>query len=172
MTRYMKLACLSLPCALVLLTTWASGCGTTATIETRSYTYEGEIIGRDPRSVIIVDERGKRVAVDRDDIKDIDHPGNVAATIGVILVAYGLVNIAVGASKCSSKEAAWCFGVYSPAAIGLGMSIYGFATYGESVWALDKQADPRPHLSRLRLTPVPLVGQGSVGPGLSLSGAF
>jgi len=124
---------------LAFLAASVGSCGTTATVETAiGKSFEGEIVGGDQREVIIEFASGRRRAIDRQDITDVDHPGNVAATIGTILTAYGGLNIMLGASRCNSKEPAFCAGLFAPAVVGLALAVYGFAVYGGSVWAMSQ----------------------------------
>jgi len=81
-------------------------CSTTATITRRSDPpLEAKIVRGTPVSVIVVDGDSDR-AIARDEIVDIDHPGNVSAVAGGLLSAYGLFNIAVGAPLCDEKGGA------------------------------------------------------------------
>jgi hypothetical protein len=65
-----------------------AGCSTTATI-TRSYgpSYEAEITGSDARFLRVRDGNGYEFAIPREEVADIDHPGNVLFTIGAVTVA-------------------------------------------------------------------------------------
>jgi hypothetical protein len=113
--------------ALSLSVALASGaCGTTATIirfdETRIV---GHITGSSHGAVSIVDEGGRERHVARGQIRSISHPGGGAMGGGAALLGYGILNIAVGASKCDEKGGAFCAGVFTPAAAGLAMIIWG-----------------------------------------------
>jgi hypothetical protein len=117
----------------------AMGCSTSATISLRSAPQvEGKIVSADTESVYVKTEQGTQ-PVDRSQITDIDHPGNVAGTIGAVVTAYGVVNAVIGAPNCEKGGAAYCIGVFTPAAIGLPLMIWGFTT-----WSLSKDAaDPK-----------------------------
>jgi hypothetical protein len=111
------------------------GCATTATVSHDGVNSEVKIEGSTPSSLNVSSEESGRSTINKDGITDIDHPGNVHATIGAALVAYGILNIAVGYSKCDEKGAAFCTGVFTPAAVGLGMF-----TWGMAVWYRSSQA--------------------------------
>ncbi|HMY20588.1 MAG TPA: hypothetical protein PKA58_29890, partial [Polyangium sp.] len=67
-----------------------TGCGHTATItRANAPDLEGEIQASDSQSIYVKTEGGTTMSVSRDMITDIDHPGNVAATIGGIVTGYG-----------------------------------------------------------------------------------
>ncbi len=103
-----------------------TGCGHTATItRANAPDLEGEIQASDSQSIYVKTEGGTTMSVSRDMITDIDHPGNVAATIGGIVTGYGIVNIAVGAGDCDRYGGAYCTGVFLPAAIGAPIMAYG-----------------------------------------------
>lgn len=147
------------------------GCSTTAVVTERSGgTIEGEILGSDRRNVY-VQGSADRVAISRDDIVDIDYPGNVAATIGAILTVYGAVNIAVGAPQCSAKGGAFCTGVFTPAAIGIPLTIWGIAVYSGARAAVNKGVGAE-HATRIFLGPTYQVAGETKAPGLVFGGTF
>jgi len=95
------------------------GCATTATItRINGRSTDAEIAGADRENIYVKTDAGNQ-PIERREITDIDHPGDTATVIGVVLAAYGVVNIAVGAKNCDSKGSAYCAGVFAPAAIGL-----------------------------------------------------
>lgn len=115
------------------LAAFITGCGTTATISrVGSRPIEAKIAGSDARAVYIETD-GVQSPVARDEISDIDHPGNVAATIGTIVTGYGIANIAVGAENCEREGAAYCTGVFLPAAIGAPIMLWGIVTWAGSM---------------------------------------
>jgi hypothetical protein len=102
---------------LALSVSLSLGCGTSATIQLRNgRVLESSIVEGDERS-LTVENNGETTTIERSAIRDIDHPGNVALTIGAILAAYGVANIAVGAPKCDTEGTAFCIGVFTPAVI-------------------------------------------------------
>jgi hypothetical protein len=119
----------------VLLIGALGGCGTTATIRRSSGpAIEAEIVGGDRDNVYYRDDNEygsfrHRTAIGRDEITDIDHPGNVAALLGGILAVYGLINISAGAGQCSAREVPFCVGVFLPAAIGVPWFGWGMSTW-------------------------------------------
>lgn len=117
------------------------GCGTTATISRiNAPAMEGRIVSSDQRS-IYVQTAGDTFPIARDEISDIDHPGNVAATIGAVVTGYGIANIALGAEDCDRGGAAYCTGVFLPAAIGAPIMAYGLVTWLKSVSASGPRKD-------------------------------
>ncbi|MDI1442458.1 hypothetical protein [Polyangium sp. 6x1] len=113
----------------------AMGCGTTATI---SRINEPEIEGKIVSSaddMLLVETRAGNETIAARNVTDIDHPGNVAATIGTLLTGYGVANIVVGAPQCDRGGAAYCLGVFLPATIGVPLMAWGFATWGRSKYA-------------------------------------
>ena len=130
---------------LVLLT----GCSTTTILKYRNgYDWEGQVVGGDDEHVYI-QGRHRVEAISREDIEDIDYPGNVAATIGVLLMLYGFANIAVGLGHCGQKDSSYCAGVFAPAAVGVGLWAYGGLVHMNAVATTKK---PLPSaISRLSL---------------------
>lgn len=125
---------LSLPMLLAVVT----GCSTSATITPRfGSPFDAKIVSGD-REFVYVEGPGGPQTIPRSDIADIDHPGNVAAVIGGVVGAYGVANIAVGAPECEKQGPAFCVGVFTPAAVGLSVMIWGIATYVGSVSSLSE----------------------------------
>jgi hypothetical protein len=113
-----------------------SGCSTTATISrANGRELEGKIVGSNSSSILVETEGDSTLRVSRDEITDIDHPGNAAAVVGGFLGAYGALNIAVGAGGCDTGGAAYCTGVFLPAALGASMLIWGLTTWSNSTGA-------------------------------------
>jgi hypothetical protein len=121
-------------------------CSTTATIYRNSgMMMEGSIIGGSRDAILVEPNHGPRQEVPRDDIAEIDHPGNVHALVGGIVLAYGIGNIAVGMDECQNRtdqQAAFCVGVFTPAALGAGMLIWGLATWVGSKGSADDVSLP------------------------------
>jgi len=118
------------------------GCGTTATISRiNEPEIEGTIVSSDD-GILSVETRAGNAAIPQRSVTDIDHPGNVAATIGTLLTGYGVANIAIGASNCERGGAAYCLGVFLPATIGLPLMAWGFTTWGKSVYAASERSKP------------------------------
>jgi hypothetical protein len=133
--------------AAVLCASFAAGCSTTATITRKGGQVDEAIIARSTSSSVMVETGAGERPIPRDEITDIDHPGNVHAVIGSLLLAYGILNISVGASQCDRRGAAFCTGVFTPAAVGLGMTIWGHTVWSRSNGA-GRPSGPRgPELS-------------------------
>jgi hypothetical protein len=117
-----------------------TGCSTTATISRINQPeIEAQIIRSDNDSHFVRTEGGS-FEIPRSSVSDIDHPGNVAATIGAIITGYGIVNIGVGLPDCDRRGAAYCVGVFLPAAIGAPIFAWGLGTWMKSSAA----AKPKP----------------------------
>jgi hypothetical protein len=133
--------------AAVLCASFAAGCGTTATISRKNGQQDEATIIRSTSTSLMVDTGAGERAISKDEIVDIDHPGNVHAIIGGLLLAYGILNISVGAGQCDSRGAAFCTGVFTPAAVGLGMSIWGLTVWSKSTAAAHGPVTRGPELS-------------------------
>lgn len=107
------------------------GCSTTSTIaRIQEWPFEGDIVGGSAESVFVARDSGGECEIKRADISSIDYPGNVHRNAGVAVGVYGALNIAVGAPKCAERtddKAAFCTGVFIPAAIGIGLIAWGLA---------------------------------------------
>ena len=104
------------------------GCATTATVSHDGEEDEVKILDSNSRQ-IRVSKGEQEYTIDKSSIRDIDHPGNVAAAIGALLTVYGVINIAVGEPKCHEKGAAFCTGVFTPAAVGLPLLVWGLIVW-------------------------------------------
>lgn len=126
-----------------LVATGSMACSTTATIyRSNGMMMEGSIEGGSPSSITVTPNYGAPQEVPRSDITEIDHPGNVHALVGGIVLAYGVANIAVGMEECERQGGAFCVGVFTPAVIGTGMLIWGLATWIGSNSAADDTSLP------------------------------
>lgn len=141
---------------LLLAGIFTAHCGTTALISKKGgETIEGKIIGNDSENVYI-QTMGPAAPIKKIEITDIDHPGNGVLITGLGILAYGAANIAVGSKECASQGASFCMGVFTPAVVGLGMSIWGYVVWsGSGSNATDPgrtvTATPRP----LQMRPMP-----------------
>jgi hypothetical protein len=132
---------------------FGTGCGTTATITRPGLPeVEAKIQASDSQNIYVENAAGT-TTIDRQSITDIDHPGNVAATIGAIVTGYGIANIALGAPDCDRGGAAYCFGVFLPAAIGAPIMGWGIATWLKSV----QSAGPRKEKTEPSFAVVPVL---------------
>lgn len=147
------------------------GCGTSANVVLQDgRELEGKIVRADDETIYL-DDGGESIGVRRGEVAEIDHPGNVLATIGALITAYGLYNIMVAAPHCSREGNAYCLGVFAPAAVGLPMLIAGGSVFGGSVWAMQPPT-VKPGVSRLQLSPIFAVAGRGFGPGLAVAGDF
>jgi hypothetical protein len=128
--------------AVALLACAALGCSTTATImRTSGPPIEASIEGGSPSSIVL--EGG--AVVPRSEVVEVDHPGNVHAVVGGVVLGYGLLNIAAGSATCgdsgkfSSKgeQNGYCIGMVTPALVGVGMLIWGLVVHSGSKSALN-----------------------------------
>jgi hypothetical protein len=108
-----------------------TGCSSNATILTRDRVIEAEVLGSS-RTQIEFALPHRKFKLRRDDIEDIDHPGNVHAVVGGLLLPYGLLNIYAGHAECDRRGAAVCAGVYLPLLIGAGMLAWGMVVWDRS----------------------------------------
>jgi hypothetical protein len=110
-----------------------AGCSTTATIHrVNGPAYEAKILQSDPTSLDVQGDDGRPYRVPREQISDIDHPGNVLATVGAALLGFaGLISYVAATDTgggASSRDTAITVGV-----------IYGLpgllmAVAGGSIW--------------------------------------
>jgi hypothetical protein len=152
---------------LVLLT----GCGNSATITRANNSFDAKIIGGDAEKLYVEYAGGDTAAIPKSEIRDIDHPGNVAATIGVVVGAYGVANIAIGMPQCDKEGAAYCTGVFLPAAIGASLITYGLGTYIGSSSAVNEKPE-RSGLGSIVIAPTHEFAGLPKTPGVSVGGSF
>jgi len=128
-----------------------AACSTTATIRrSNGLEEEATVVGRSRTALLIKNGEHER-QIPYHEVADIDHPGNVHAVVGTLLLAYGVLNIVVGAPRCEKQGAGFCVGVFLPAALGAGMTGWGLTVWSSSRGAA---ADPEPsRKSELTLAP-------------------
>ncbi|HEX6767314.1 MAG TPA: hypothetical protein VF103_17570, partial [Polyangiaceae bacterium] len=148
---------------LVCLAALAAGCSTTATI-TRSdgMMMEGRIEGGTPDGIIVQPRLGPETEVPRSSIIDIDHPGNVHATVGGITLGFGIWYLIAVSSECqspASSRTACYLGASAPAVTGAALLAWGLAVWSGSSSAADDLT--MKHLPR---TPQPLPPPSAVPP--------
>jgi hypothetical protein len=69
-----------------------AACSSTATIRRgNGPAYEAAIASSDEQAVYVRGENGMTYRVPRAEVVDIDHPGNIALTVGASLLAYGVL---------------------------------------------------------------------------------
>lgn len=147
------------------------GCTTTATItRVNGRSTDAEITGIDRENVYVKTDSGSR-PIPRKEITDIDHPGDTATVIGLILGVYGVANIAVGAKYCDSKGNVYCAGVFAPAAIGFPMAIWGIAVHTNSTNAMLHSPDWKT-VAKLRVVPSVTTLDGKRAAGATIQADF
>jgi hypothetical protein len=114
-----------------------AGCSTTATIHRVSGpAYEAKILQSDATSLDVQGDDGRPYRVPREQVSDIDHPGNVLATVGAALLGFaGLISYVAATENGggpSSRDTAITVGV-----------VYGLpgllmAVAGGSIWLSSK----------------------------------
>jgi hypothetical protein len=112
--------------ALVLV---VGGCSTTATIERRDGPpTEGRIERSDQGALYVSDGDGRIMRIERRQVEDIDHPGNIAFTVGAFLTTM-LVGAVAGAlvdnPRQMSVPTAAAF-IAAPLALGVGGGYFYF----------------------------------------------
>jgi hypothetical protein len=145
-------------------------CSTTATITERDTTrYEVAIVRSTPSELIVATRNGER-PIARDQISDIDHPGNVAIVVGSALLAAGALNLAGLYSCQDSRRSDFCAGWAGGGALalsGLGLVVWGAVVWTQSVHAArDEQAAP---VARLAPAIFAASGRSNLGATLALS---
>lgn len=118
-----------------------------------------------------VDGTGITTRIPRSEIKDIDHPGNVAATLGVLLTALGVLDIVFGASSCKDKGTAFCVGVFAPSVLGSGLTLYGGIVHGRSVSAASGKGR-EPSALQLHILPAFRIADRPASAGLGFAAVF
>jgi hypothetical protein len=143
--------------AVVAVTLTTLGCSTTATVfRVNAPPVEAEVVGGSRDAIYVVDDFGRRFPIPRNEIRDVDHPGNVHAAVGAAIFGYGILNIALGYSKCQDRQdnqAAFCIGVFTPAVLGAILMGWGFATHASSVDAVQDLSRPNAFPPPMPLAP-------------------
>jgi hypothetical protein len=137
--------------AWLVLCAFAS-CSTTATMSRNNGpAYEAEILSSDADFLSVRDNYGRQIVVSRDEVIEIDHPGNVLYTIGAVLVAMATPMLVAGVLHSNrSSKSDWSgmelvFGI--PVAVtGLCLAIPGWSRYRRSKVAAEAFEDANPIL--------------------------
>jgi hypothetical protein len=152
---------------LVVVVAFAA-CSSTATIS-RNFgpAYEAEITGSDARSLRVRAQNGYEFVVPREDVTDIDHPGNVLLTIGAVVTGMYSPFLVSGLAANNGGQDEWSgfvtvMGVMGVAA-GLSLALTGLIPYKRSKQAAAAFEDANPVLPVVRpmyFYPVPLPPPG------------
>ncbi len=160
----------------LLALTTLSACSHQANITTTSGLVEGTIIRSDAEAIYVErSEYQPLTLIKRTDIVDIDHPGNVVATIGAVLAGTHVFIIAIGAVLVASAgnddynqfiaAQTLAQGVIVTT-VGGGMLWWGYDAWSGSVDAVEGSVDG----SRVLVSPTMLLGaQGQPRAGLGVS---
>ncbi len=128
-----------------------AGCSTTATIHrVNGPAYEATIAQSEPTSLDVFGDDGRPYRVPREQVSEIDHPGNVLATVGAVLLGLAGLTASVAATDRNTSDA-------RGTAIAVGV-IYGLpgllmAVTGGSIWLSSKSK-----ARALEEAPLPVVG--------------
>jgi hypothetical protein len=143
-----------------------AACSSTASIRRHNgMQEEATVVGR-TRAVLVVQNGEIERRIPNHTVAEIDHPGNVHALVGTLLLAYGVLNIAAGTPRCEQEGPAFCVGVFAPAAVGASMAVWGL-----TVWSRSRRAAADPEANRgPELSLAPWVSR--TGPGYQGGGAF
>ena len=126
----------------------ASGCGTSALIDTKEGRHvDARIVGGSPGSIYLAGDNRDRFTLRRDDIADVDHPGDVLIIIGTALTAIGGFRLWQGDSRCNDLGASgdrYCILNAAPAMAGLLSLAWGLWAYHRSTSAFADRSRPEP----------------------------
>lgn len=115
-----------------------TGCSTTAHITLRDGSrVDGEIVDSD-RASVVVRRSGEEVRVPRDEIDDIDHPGNFLLTLGALGAGgWGLILLAASADVATAEGETHSGLLILPAIFGVavytGPAVWGYRAWSTSV---------------------------------------
>jgi hypothetical protein len=124
----------------------ASGCWTTSLIETRQgQRVEARIVGGSPGSVYLAGDQHERFTIRRDDIADVDFPGNVLMVGGIALTGFGAYRMLEGDTSCGGLgQSGNCLASVAPGIIGLLAFGWGLYTYWRANHAFEDRSRPEP----------------------------
>jgi hypothetical protein len=122
------------------------GCSTSSIIETKAGDrVEAHVVGGSPGNVYLLNKEHGRFALPRDDIRDVDLPGNVVAVAGVGLLAVGGLRLWFGNTSCGSySQTGTCLVNVVPAIAGLLAATWGSYIYFRSLRRYDDTSRPEP----------------------------
>jgi len=133
---------------LLLLPLALGACATTSTIENRSGgVVEAHILGGSPGSVYLANKEHGRFTMRRDDIEDVDLPGNMMALAGVGLLGAGGWWLHVGDTSCATLgEAGTCLLNTAPLVVGFLAAVWGGYVYARAYRRLKDRSRPEPDM--------------------------
>lgn len=114
-----------------LLLTVCAGCMTATLKRARQPDIESRIVGSDARVIYVRNDAGKTFGIPRNEVADIDHPGNVLVTIGVPLAAVGGLYLRAAGDGSSSGQGplqAAGFVFLTPGVFLVGLGLYEWIT--------------------------------------------
>ncbi|HEY7370647.1 MAG TPA: hypothetical protein VIF57_00620 [Polyangia bacterium] len=131
---------------LLLLPLVVGACATTTTVETRSgNVYEAHTVGGSPGSVYLANKSLGRFSVRREDVADVDFPGNVQILGGLALSAFGGWRLVSGDTQCSGfGDIGNCMVNVVPSIAGLLIALWGTYVYVRARSAFEDRAKPEP----------------------------
>jgi hypothetical protein len=131
---------------LMLLPIAAGACGTTSEIENRSGgVVEARIVGGSPGSVYLASPDHGRFTMRRDDIADVNFPGDVLIGGGLALTGVGVWRLRVGDTDCATfGDVGTCVLNIVPAIAGLLVVGWGLYTYVHARRAFADRSKPEP----------------------------
>jgi hypothetical protein len=129
-----------------LLPLVAGGCSTSARLQTRyGGSVDAHIAGGSPGSVYLANKQKGKFTMRRDDISDVDYPGNVLALGGAALLGVGAYRLWFGDTSCASpNQAGTCAANVVPAILGLLAAAWGSYSYFHTRHAFDDTSHPEP----------------------------
>jgi hypothetical protein len=148
---------------LMLLPLAAAACGTTSELENKSGgVVEARIVGGSPGSVYLATRDHGRFTMRRDDVADVDFPGNVLMVGGLALTAVGVWRLRVGDTSCGAfGQVGTCAVNVVPAIAGVLAVGWGLYTYVHARRAFADRSKPEPD---------PVMPARAPGPELHLPG--
>jgi hypothetical protein len=139
----------------------AGGCSTSALLQTRyGGTVEAHVVGGSPGSVYLANKEHGKFTLRRDDVTDVDYPGNVMLFAGAGLLAAGGLGLWLGDTRCGSVgDAGTCAASVVPAVAGLLLATWGAFVYHRSTRAFRDTSKPEPdQVMKPRAPPLHLPG--------------
>jgi hypothetical protein len=111
-------------------------CATTATVTTAHGTTEATILGGDDDALLVMNEAGSKRRVPREDVREIDHPGNVLATVfGIGAALFASYTVGFAASGfCGSGSSSGGAGIL-PCAVMASLTVGSLGLFAVGLWS-------------------------------------